>query len=190
MVKWAAGRQRTMNHHGSPEHRQWRTSVFEMYGRRCLLCRHAGNLHAHHLLPVADFPALAFSIENGAPLCGNCHAKVRGRESEYVDELRQRQAAVLAGQKPTNLRWPKHVARRKPPRAPGAKKVAAKASKTKPKKAANSIGAKEVASLAVVAGTAGLAIAGWPLTAAGTFLAGCYAIGRNGKKKKARTRRR
>ena len=32
-----------------------------------------GNIHAHHVMPVEDYPELAFEPTNGVPLCGNCH---------------------------------------------------------------------------------------------------------------------
>lgn len=78
------------------EYKEWRGAVFQLFGRKCILCGHTGNLHAHHVLPVNTYPELAFDPHNGAPLCGNCHTEVNGNESAYLDELRQRQRDLLA----------------------------------------------------------------------------------------------
>jgi HNH endonuclease len=70
-----------------PEYIAWKEAVFRRFGRQCVLCGHSGNIHAHHIKPVKQFPEKAFDVDNGVPLCGNCHAEVNGREAEYEGRL-------------------------------------------------------------------------------------------------------
>jgi len=44
--------------------------------------------------PVKQFPEKAFDVDNGVPLCGNCHAEVNGREAEYEERLVARQRGL------------------------------------------------------------------------------------------------
>ena len=81
-----------------PEYQGWREAVFGLFGRECVLCRHGGNIHAHHVRPVNTYPELAFEPKNGVPLCGNCHAEVKSNELAYVDEFERRQRAILGGE--------------------------------------------------------------------------------------------
>jgi tetratricopeptide (TPR) repeat protein len=80
-----------------PEYQQWRDAVFNLFGRRCILCGHNGNITTHHVLAVNTYPELAFDPSNGVPVCGNCHTEVNGNEDTYVDELKRRQRALLNG---------------------------------------------------------------------------------------------
>ena len=59
-----------------PEYQGWRDAVFRLFGQKCIRCGYAGNLHAHHVMPVNEYPELAFQPTNGVPLCGNCHSQV------------------------------------------------------------------------------------------------------------------
>ena len=52
--------------------------VFRLFGQACIRCGHAGNIHAHHIMPVEEYPELAFEPTNGVPLCGNCHVEILG----------------------------------------------------------------------------------------------------------------
>ena len=87
-----------MNFRERPEYQDWRDAVFQLFGRECILCRHGGNIQAHHVRPVNTYPELAFEPKNGVPLCGNCHAEVKGNELAYVDEFERRQRAILGGE--------------------------------------------------------------------------------------------
>ena len=80
-----------------PEYQGWRDAVFRLFGQKCIRCGYAGNLHAHHVMPVEDYPELAFEPTNGVPLCGNCHVAIKGNELAHVDDLKQRQRAILDG---------------------------------------------------------------------------------------------
>jgi hypothetical protein len=44
--------------------------------RKCDACKSRGPLHAHHVMPFAQFPLLRTEIENGACLCIPCHKAV------------------------------------------------------------------------------------------------------------------
>ena len=81
-----------------PEYQEWRGAVFRLFGQKCIRCGYAGNIHAHHVMPVNEYPELVFEPNNGVPLCGNCHTEVKGSELAHVDELKQRQRAILGGQ--------------------------------------------------------------------------------------------
>lgn len=53
--------------------RRWREQVLDRDGRQCVRCGSSDNLHAHHIVPWADSPALRLVVENGESLCGECH---------------------------------------------------------------------------------------------------------------------
>lgn len=71
----------------SANYKQWRKSVYERDGYACRGCGDdsGGNLHAHHILPKRDFPALTFSVSNGITLCESCHEKTMNREYESAN---------------------------------------------------------------------------------------------------------
>ena len=81
-----------------PEYQDWRDAVFRLFGQKCVRCGHAGNIHAHHVMPVENYPELAFEPTNGVPLCGNCHVAIKGDELSHADELRSLQRAILEGE--------------------------------------------------------------------------------------------
>ena len=81
-----------------PEYQNWRDSVFRLFGQTCIRCGHAGNIHAHHVMPVEDYPELAFDPTNGVPLCGNCHVAIKGNELAHADDLKRLQRAILGGE--------------------------------------------------------------------------------------------
>jgi tetratricopeptide (TPR) repeat protein len=78
-----------------PEYQDWREAVFRLFGQKCIRCGHAGNIHAHHVMPVEDYPELVFQPMNGVPLCGNCHVEIKGDELAHVDDLQRLQRAIL-----------------------------------------------------------------------------------------------
>ena len=81
-----------------PEYQGWREAVFQLFGQKCIRCGYAGNLHAHHVMPVDEYPELAFEPTNGVPLCGNCHVAIKGNELSHADELKSLQRAILEGE--------------------------------------------------------------------------------------------
>ena len=93
-----------------PEYQNWRDAVFKLFGRRCILCGHNGNITAHYVLAVNTYPELAFDPANGVPVCGNCHTQVNGNEDAYVDGLKRRQRELLNGG--TTYRKPRRRVRR------------------------------------------------------------------------------
>ena len=80
-----------------PEYQDWRDAVFRLFGRKCIRCGHAGNIHAHHVMPVEDYPELAFEPTNGVPLCGNCHVAIKGNELAHAADLKRRQREISGG---------------------------------------------------------------------------------------------
>lgn len=91
--RWKGGitpeRKRFFN---SLEHRQWRISIFERDGYTCQECGQLGkNLNAHHILPYRDYKDMEYSlnVDNGITLCEECHAKVNGKEYDFVERYQK-----------------------------------------------------------------------------------------------------
>jgi len=89
-----------------PEYQDWRDAVFRLFGRTCIRCGHVGNIHAHHVMPVEDYPELAFEPTNGVPLCGNCHVAIKGNELAHAADLKRRQYVIMGGNTPMNVLGP------------------------------------------------------------------------------------
>jgi len=53
--------------------RTWSKYVREINGNQCQLCGETDKIEAHHIFQKALFPKMAFIINNGIPLCVNCH---------------------------------------------------------------------------------------------------------------------
>lgn len=71
-------RQRTLN--------AWAKKVKERDGYQCRECGSRENLHAHHLLPKAEYPDFQYDIENGVTLCLECHEKIHSwMKGKYYD---------------------------------------------------------------------------------------------------------
>ena len=87
-----------------PEYQDWRDAVFRLFGQTCIRCGHAGNIHAHHVMPVEDYPELAFEPTNGVPLCGNCHVAIKGNELAHADDLKRRQRDIMGGNTPADAK--------------------------------------------------------------------------------------
>jgi len=55
---------------------RWSRQVKEKYGDRCIRCGKTSaeiEIQAHHLLPKNYMPELMFDVDNGRPLCKECH---------------------------------------------------------------------------------------------------------------------
>ena len=59
---------------------QWTRKVKKRDGDACRACGETIPLHAHHIKPRSTYPELALKLDNGITLCGNCHARLTGRE--------------------------------------------------------------------------------------------------------------
>ena len=58
----------------SDAYRAWRLLVFTADDFTCCSCGQRGShLHAHHILPFAEYPTLRIEPSNGATLCVPCH---------------------------------------------------------------------------------------------------------------------
>lgn len=51
----------------------------------CLNCYKAAADEVHHIKSVADYPSLAYDIENLIPLCSRCHGWMGTREKRGED---------------------------------------------------------------------------------------------------------
>lgn len=58
----------------SDEYRQFRKTVFERDGYRCVICGEVGgDLNAHHIKKYSEYPLLRYEANNGITLCRKCH---------------------------------------------------------------------------------------------------------------------
>jgi thymidylate synthase (FAD) len=54
--------------------------VHAKYDYVCQICgKRGGELHAHHLKPVVEYPELAYDFENLISVCATCHASIHRR---------------------------------------------------------------------------------------------------------------
>ena len=60
-------------------YKEWRKSVFQVYGKKCLMCLDEENIHAHHTIPFSERPDLVYDVSNGAPFCGWCHRMLHAK---------------------------------------------------------------------------------------------------------------
>lgn len=67
-VRGGSGAQRNM-----PEYIEWRKSVFERDGYKCVECGSTKNICAHHIERWETNPSVRFDVNNGATLCDVCH---------------------------------------------------------------------------------------------------------------------
>lgn len=63
-----------------PHQRRWPRLVKERAGWLCELCDSDDEVHAHHIIPIAEDPAQMDDIDNGICLCADCHTKVHTGE--------------------------------------------------------------------------------------------------------------
>ena len=59
----------------------WNEMVKIRDSKVCRKCKRRYNLHAHHILPKAEYPNLETEVSNGITLCGNCHSLLKGKET-------------------------------------------------------------------------------------------------------------
>lgn len=58
--------------------KQWqdlRRQVFNAYGKRCMCCGDAGELHVDHIKPKSKYPKLAYEFSNLQVLCKECNKR-------------------------------------------------------------------------------------------------------------------
>lgn len=60
-------------HRNSTEVLNWRHKVLFRDNNECQICDSKINLHAHHILSWASYPASRIDISNGITLCDKCH---------------------------------------------------------------------------------------------------------------------
>lgn len=60
---------------------RWRRAVLKRDEFTCRNCGAIGvTLHAHHIKPWADYPALRHEVSNGLTVCVSCHEIIHGRK--------------------------------------------------------------------------------------------------------------
>lgn len=55
------------------EHLAWKRKVFARDKYTCQYCGSTKHLNAHHIWYFAEYPEIAYDIDNGLTLCENCH---------------------------------------------------------------------------------------------------------------------
>lgn len=69
--------------------KEWRKSVYERDGYKCVMCGSGsktenGKLHPRHIYPKARFPERMYDTGNGVTLCGDCHESTFGKEESVA----------------------------------------------------------------------------------------------------------
>ena len=82
--------QRHLSIRRASEYKEWRAAVFERDRFTCQDCGDdsGGNLRAHHIKRVTDFPELAYDIANGVTLCHRCH-ELRHYKPDSIRNIRK-----------------------------------------------------------------------------------------------------
>ncbi|MBD0372780.1 MAG: HNH endonuclease [Pyrinomonadaceae bacterium] len=100
-ARWKGGGSRDIRHTimGSREYKDWRKSVYDRDGYTCQHCGDdkGGNLHAHHIKPVALYPELIFEVDNGLTLCNPCHVQLHKQMPSLHGKSRLREFISEAG---------------------------------------------------------------------------------------------
>jgi hypothetical protein len=73
----------------STQYKNWRKSVFERDGYRCVVCNSHSDLHAHHKKEFHEFPELRFDVSNGITLCKIHHAEIHGRPIRNIPKQKK-----------------------------------------------------------------------------------------------------
>lgn len=69
----------------TPEYYVWRKAVFERDNHTCQECNQVGGqLQAHHLKPVKEYPELIYDINNGQTLCLFHHAEKHPKRHSWI----------------------------------------------------------------------------------------------------------
>lgn len=81
------------------EHKQWRKTILNKFGNQCNFCGVGGEektLNVHHMNNWDKFISERFSLDNGVPLCNDCHKKFHkmygGRDNtkeQYSEFIKQ-----------------------------------------------------------------------------------------------------
>lgn len=81
---WTGGQHERIN----AKYTEWRKCILERDNYSCRRCGSVEKLEVHHILPFGRFPNARWDIANGVALCRLHHNQTRGRELDFVEELR------------------------------------------------------------------------------------------------------
>lgn len=66
----------------STEYKKWRDAVIAKNGKVCAKCGTTeGQLNAHHIKNIHDYPNLRLEVSNGVVLCNTCHAQAHQEQT-------------------------------------------------------------------------------------------------------------
>jgi hypothetical protein len=77
-------------------YQNWRKSVFERDGHKCLHCGNNKYLHAHHIEPYFRCPEKRYDVHNGQTLCRSCHTRHEntGKKASIETRLKMRESRL------------------------------------------------------------------------------------------------
>jgi len=71
----------------------WRIAVFNKWGYYCAFCAHEAYC-AHHHFRKGNHPELRYEINNGIPICRECHAKIHNSDPKVMEaDIKQQRGA-------------------------------------------------------------------------------------------------
>jgi len=93
----------------------WRAAVLERDEHSCRECGSTVDVTAHHVFKLADFPEVAFDINNGKSLCPECHKATDnyGRRGGRKDTPTAEEASRIFGEGSKSLKTGKAPKKRK-----------------------------------------------------------------------------
>jgi len=71
----------------SKEYREWRKSVLDAWGNKCVLCGSSKLINVHHILPKKIYRKYLLDFRNGIPFCYKCHREVHLFGYDFDDFL-------------------------------------------------------------------------------------------------------
>lgn len=81
---WKGGRAGVQNLRWCPEYTMWKKAVLRTKGKQCGVCGEGSSrktfIHVHHIKSWATYPEYRFDVNNGLPVCKQCHLKLHTKK--------------------------------------------------------------------------------------------------------------
>ena len=82
---WNGGNSKIRKTLSAIKYYQWRRTVLERDGYKCLMCLHRVDLEVHHIIMISEDPSKAFDVDNGITLCKACHFYTHHPKQRHKD---------------------------------------------------------------------------------------------------------